>query len=93
MVVGNPIYGGALCEAHTGSSAPRPTEIGRNVLAEGISFYVMTSDKEKSPPSKPAGKEKDPDWANGLKKLYDSVVEEPLPDSFQDLLDQLDAKD
>lgn len=52
----------------------------------------MTSDKEKSPPSRPAGKEKDPDWANGLKRLYDSVVEEPLPDSFQDLLDQLDAK-
>ena len=52
----------------------------------------MTSDKEKSPPSGLAGKEKDPDWANGLRRLYDSVVEEPLPDSFQDLLDQLDAK-
>lgn len=39
-----------------------------------------------------AGKEKDPDWANGLKQLYDSVVEEPLPDSFQDLIDKLDSK-
>ncbi|MCA0891336.1 hypothetical protein LCL88_13085 [Qipengyuania flava] len=28
-----------------------------------------------------------------MKQLYDSVVEEPLPDSFQDLLDQLGAKD
>lgn len=32
-----------------------------------------------------------PDWANGLKKLYDSVVDEPLPDAFQDLLAKLDS--
>ncbi|WP_336987270.1 NepR family anti-sigma factor [Altererythrobacter aquiaggeris] len=31
-----------------------------------------------------------PDWANGLRQLYDQVVEEPLPDSFQDLLSRLD---
>lgn len=31
-----------------------------------------------------------PDWADGLKDLYDSVVEEPLPDSFKDLLAKLD---
>ena len=31
-----------------------------------------------------------PDWADGLKKLYDSVVDEPLPDTFKDLLDKLD---
>ena len=36
------------------------------------------------------GKAKTPEWANGLKRLYDSVVEEPLPDSFAQLLDQLD---
>ncbi|QZD88850.1 hypothetical protein K3148_08240 [Qipengyuania aurantiaca] len=34
-----------------------------------------------------------PDWANGLRQLYDSVVEEDLPDSFKDLLAQLDSKD
>ena len=34
-----------------------------------------------------------PDWANGLRRLYDSVVEEELPDSFKDLLSQLDSKD
>ena len=38
-------------------------------------------------------KEKDPDWANGLRKLYDSVVDEPLPDSFKDLIEKLDSKD
>lgn len=31
-----------------------------------------------------------PDWADGLRALYDSVVHEPLPDSFKDLLDKLD---
>lgn len=34
-----------------------------------------------------------PEWADGLRKLYDSVVEEPLPDSFHDLLNQLDKQD
>lgn len=34
-----------------------------------------------------------PDWTNGLRRLYDSVVEEELPDSFRDLLSQLDTKD
>lgn len=33
-----------------------------------------------------------PEWANGLRQLYDAVVEEPLPDSFTDLLAQLDKK-
>ena len=32
----------------------------------------------------------DPDWSSGLKRLYDSVVDEPLPDSFKDLLSKLD---
>jgi hypothetical protein len=32
----------------------------------------------------------EPQWADGLRKLYDSVVEEPLPDSFKDLLAKLD---
>jgi hypothetical protein len=33
---------------------------------------------------------KEPDWADGLRQLYDSVVDEPLPDSFKDLLSKLD---
>lgn len=32
-----------------------------------------------------------PEWANGLRRLYNSVVEEPLPDSFADLIAKLDA--
>lgn len=33
-----------------------------------------------------------PDWASGLKQLYDSVVEEPIPDAFKDLLSKLDSE-
>ena len=36
---------------------------------------------------------KPPEWASGLRRLYDSVVDEPLPDSFARLLDQLDEKE
>ena len=31
-----------------------------------------------------------PGWAQGLRQLYNSVVHEPLPDSFDDLLKKLD---
>ncbi|WP_370177657.1 NepR family anti-sigma factor [Alteriqipengyuania sp.] len=31
-----------------------------------------------------------PQWADSLRNLYDSVVDEPIPDSFKDLLAQLD---
>ena len=34
-----------------------------------------------------------PEWSNGLRQLYDSVLDEPLPDAFKDLLSKLDAKD
>ena len=36
------------------------------------------------------GTKKDADWATGLKRLYDSVLEEPMPDSFKNLLSKLD---
>ena len=38
--------------------------------------------------SKPQGEL--PGWTNGLRRLYDEVVEEDLPDSFRDLLARLD---
>lgn len=34
-----------------------------------------------------------PEWASGLKHIYDSVVDEPMPDSFANLLAQLDDED
>jgi hypothetical protein len=42
---------------------------------------------------KQRGREAAPEWASGLRKLYDSVVEEPLPDAFAKLLDDLDGAD
>lgn len=36
-------------------------------------------------------KQPGPEWAHGLKQLYDSVVEEPIPDAFKDLLSKLDS--
>jgi len=33
-----------------------------------------------------------PGWASGLRQLYDTVVDEPLPDTFKDLLSKLDDK-
>lgn len=38
-------------------------------------------------------KERGPEWATGLKQLYDSVIEEPIPDAFKDLLSKLDDGD
>lgn len=36
-------------------------------------------------------KKQKPEWASGLKQLYDSVVDEPIPDAFKDLLSKLDS--
>ncbi|MGJ8598277.1 NepR family anti-sigma factor [Sulfitobacter sp.] len=43
--------------------------------------------------SKSSGAGHPPAWSDGLKQLYNSVVDEPLPDAFKDLLDQFDADD
>ena len=40
---------------------------------------------------RPAKARHEPDWTSSLKRLYDSVVEEPIPDSFKDLLNKLDS--
>jgi hypothetical protein len=53
----------------------------------------MAKDKRKNPvghQGQQAGGQNAPEWAAGLRRLYDSVVEEPLPDSFSQLLEQLD---
>lgn len=51
----------------------------------------MNSKMPDKPSAAPGGKAKKPEWADGLRHLYDAVVEEPLPDSFKDLLAKLDA--
>ena len=52
----------------------------------------MASDR-KPPPGSSGSSQRAPEWADGLKQLYDSVVEEDLPDSFKDLLARLDEID
>jgi hypothetical protein len=41
-------------------------------------------------PAPQAGKA--PEWTHSLRQLYDSVVDEPLPDSFKTLLEKLDKR-
>ena len=48
-------------------------------------------DRKRTPdPSAAARDATEPGWAEGLRQLYNSVVHEPLPDSFDDLLKKLD---
>ena len=35
----------------------------------------------------------EPDWTDGLRRLYDSIIDEPLPKSFLDLLQRFDDDD
>lgn len=52
------------------------------------------AETEKKPVKQSAsGGQDGPDWASGLKQLYNSVVDEPLPDSFKHLLAQLDKEE
>ncbi|MFN3469743.1 MAG: NepR family anti-sigma factor [Novosphingobium sp.] len=41
-------------------------------------------------PRRKSARTQAPAWADGLKRLYDSVLDEPLPDTFAQLLDKLD---
>ena len=57
----------------------------------------MAADKQKPGSEKVQGRrvrhereQPRPEWAEGLRALYDSVVHEPLPDNFKDLLEKLD---
>lgn len=41
-------------------------------------------------PKRATARQEMPGWTNGLRQLYDQVVDEDLPDSFRDLLARLD---
>lgn len=57
---------------------------------DGSENRKLTPQQQVSQAGHPPAKK--PEWANGLRQLYDSVVEEPLPDSFKNLLSKLDDK-
>lgn len=56
----------------------------------------MNQDESPRPSGRPGSAKRQsersdlPEWTNGLKRLYDEVVDEDLPDSFRDLLSRLD---
>jgi hypothetical protein len=58
----------------------------------------MESDKDKNGKKmatrahSDGGKKAAPGIASGLRQLYDSVLDEPLPDTLKDLLSKLDDK-
>lgn len=63
-------------------------------VIEGAHCGIM--DEKKVTPLKDnkisgGGGPQSPDWTSGLRQLYNAVVEEPLPDSFAKLLEQLDS--
>lgn len=64
-------------------------------LAGGMANTMKHDENAEKAAGGRLGKRRDPAprkpaWASGLQQLYDSVIEEPLPDSFKDLLSRLD---
>lgn len=53
---------------------------------------VMSSEKHSVPSKTPRSgdKRRKPVWAENLKRMYDEVVDESLPDDFVNLLKKLD---
>ncbi len=70
---------GSLAKAMLGTIATRMAGAGR------------TGNRVKG--KRQDAKQRGPEWASGLKQLYDSVIEEPIPDAFKDLLSKLDDGD
>ena len=79
---------------------------GFHRIERGWANLHFMADKPKDPRAahaakgkkKPAGDKgkrdpNEPNWTEGLKRLYDSVVDEPLPESFRELLAKLDSED
>ncbi len=55
------------------------------------SYAAMSSEPEMKKASTKRKRERtNPVWAEGLRRLYDSVVDEEIPDEFVDLLKKLD---
>jgi hypothetical protein len=81
--------------------APQSVQDQRDRAGSRKFLALMAVDgSDKFPQGNPAGMNRrraaaksSPEWADGLKQLYDAVVEEDLPDQFLDLLAQLDEQD
>ena len=56
----------------------------------GTERPMASSDKPDYSELRSGGVGATPAWAVGLKQLYDTIVDEPIPDAFNDLLAKLD---
>lgn len=74
----------------TGACAANAVEDAGQIERVPNKGYQVGMTQEPNSSGKTSGSKDSPEWADGLRKLYDSVVEEPLPDSFMDLLSKLD---
>ena len=78
-----------MCE---GSRAPTLDHDADLIEREFVLSHPNGQGAAGSKPGLPPVTRKDgePGWAAGLRKLYNSVVDEPLPNSFDDILKKLD---
>lgn len=60
-----------------------------------LTYQTRSGDARGKRGTAPAGerREKQPGWVEGLRQLYNSVLDEPLPESFDELLKKLDRED
>lgn len=68
------------------------------ILCTPRELFLPHDDQPERPVALPRGKGRKPGakgqkWANDLRDMYKSVLDEPLPDSFTDLLRKLDQAD
>jgi len=78
----------------------KSSQNGKDGAARGVSSQSARADEQQARAAGSAGgsarsqraAHAAPEWAGGLRQLYDSILDEPLPDSFQSLLAKLDAE-
>lgn len=80
-------------DAYRNAHLPRRCGYTLDFSLEGEALTERMSKEQPMNPGqqrRKGGKPRPPEWADGLKRLYDSVLDEPLPDTFADLLNKLD---
>jgi hypothetical protein len=79
-------------QSDPGISVKLTASQGSRDTGQGTGTRIMACDHHHGEGGANASR-RPPEWADGLKQLYDSVVEEDLPDTFRELIDRLDSID
>ena len=61
-----------------------------NIMRHGFNKAMSSNPESTSAKGKSRNFRAKPVWAEGLRRMYDEVVDEKLPDDFLDLLKKLD---